>query len=358
MMKKAIFCFSCLLLFVNVFAQQDSATVLKVGVKEAAPFVMKSESGEYSGLNVELWNSIAQQMDVAFEYVEFETVIQAVNVVERGRKVDICISPLSVTSDRIKRIDFSQPTYISNLVLVQHDSSENMVWTFIKRIFSVEFISAIGFLFVVLLFVGFILWLFERKRNPEQFRAGIRGVYDGLWWSAVTMTTVGYGDKYPRTIPGKIIAIIWMFAAIIVISSFTASIASSLTLTQLGSEVKTLNDLQKKKTGTIYSSSTDEFLTNHKIWHKTYYSVDEMINALEAGEIDVILYDEPITRFKMNERGLASDYKMTSEMFFAQYYSFAFPKDSELDEKVNVLLLQELESLEWESKLKKYMLAK
>lgn len=345
-----------LFLQTGVYAQNDS--VLKVGVKQSPPFIIKENDGVFKGLNVDLWESIANEKGYVFEYVEFETVIEATNKVSAGKDVDLCIAPLSVTSERIKAMSFSQPTYISNLVVVQHNKSKNAVMLFLKRLFSVDFFSAIGFLFVVLLIVGLLLWLAERHKNPEQFRGGIRGVFDGLWWSAVTMTTVGYGDKYPKSAFGRIIGIIWMFAAVIVISSFTASIASSLTLTQLDKSIKNLNDLNNLRVGTVTASSTDEFLSNHKIKHKTYSQVGDVVDALVNHQIDVILYDEPLTRYVINEKGLDDELEVYSEAFLTQYYSFAFPKSSNLVESVNVELLNQLESLGWDKKLNEYHLSK
>ena len=74
--------------------------------------------------------------------------------------------------------------------------------------------------------VGVVMWLGERRRNQAQFGGtAAHGIGAGLWWSAVTMTTVGYGDKAPVTILGRLLGLVWMFAAIIIISSFTAAIA-------------------------------------------------------------------------------------------------------------------------------------
>jgi hypothetical protein len=43
------------------------------------------------------------------------------------------------------------------------------------------------------------------------------------------MTTTGYGDKAPTTVGGRILAILWMFTALIVTAGFTAQLAASLT---------------------------------------------------------------------------------------------------------------------------------
>lgn len=54
----------------------------------------------------------------------------------------------------------------------------------------------------------------------------VNSVADALWWSVVTVTTVGYGDVSPVTGEGRLIAVVLMFVGIGGISAFTATIAS------------------------------------------------------------------------------------------------------------------------------------
>lgn len=49
---------------------------------------------------------------------------------------------------------------------------------------------------------------------------------DGIWWAITTVTTVGYGDLYPKTDYGRIFAIILMLVGIAFVSTLTANIAS------------------------------------------------------------------------------------------------------------------------------------
>jgi voltage-gated potassium channel len=51
-------------------------------------------------------------------------------------------------------------------------------------------------------------------------------MWDGIWWSVVTVTTVGYGDIYPRDVEGRIIGIVVMLLGIGFLSVLTATIAS------------------------------------------------------------------------------------------------------------------------------------
>ena len=49
---------------------------------------------------------------------------------------------------------------------------------------------------------------------------------DALWWSLTTITTVGYGDRYPVTAEGRVIAVMLMIAGAALFSTFTAFIAT------------------------------------------------------------------------------------------------------------------------------------
>ena len=61
-------------------------------------------------------------------------------------------------------------------------------------------------------------------------------LFDWLWWSVVTITTVGYGDITPVTFLGRLIGVVLMFCGIGVLSMFTATIASFFVELKLKSE--------------------------------------------------------------------------------------------------------------------------
>jgi voltage-gated potassium channel len=65
------------------------------------------------------------------------------------------------------------------------------------------------------------LYVIERDQNE-----GLTSFGDALWWAVSRTTTVGYGDIFPRTGEGRLIAVILMLTGIGVIGVFTATIAS------------------------------------------------------------------------------------------------------------------------------------
>ena len=60
-------------------------------------------------------------------------------------------------------------------------------------------------LFISILFMlvaSFIVYYFENQAQPENFS----NLFDSVWWAIATLTTVGYGDIYPVTVEGKLVA--------------------------------------------------------------------------------------------------------------------------------------------------------
>lgn len=69
------------------------------------------------------------------------------------------------------------------------------------------------------------VYFFEHEAQPDKFHS----VLDAMWWAAVTLSTVGYGDIYPITPMGRLITVLMLFVALGIIAVPTGLIASALT---------------------------------------------------------------------------------------------------------------------------------
>lgn len=332
---------------------QDSLQLqapLKIGIKVTPPFVVE-ENGRYNGLSIRSWEMINEDLGWDYEYVTFDTLEKLLKAVETGA-VDMSINPITVTTQRMERMDFSQPYFISETVAAKKNDS-NFLY-FIKNILSWDFFKAIFLLVAIIFIFGFLVWLFERKHNKEEFGGKWKGLAQGFWWSAVTMTTVGYGDKSPRTLGGRIVGFIWMFAAIIMISSLTAGIASSLTYQSLQGTIQSLKDLENMNVVTIRGSSADELLSQYSIKSKKVDFLSDALEQISKDKSDVIVYDKPILKYAIEESDDKGDILISDVSFKKDYYSYSFPKDSPLYSTIDTNLIALLKTTQWNALIENY----
>ncbi len=358
-MKKVVFRLISIL-FIFIFSTQitEAKDTLRLGFFETPPFVMKSDKG-LDGVSYWLWNKINEDNSFTSEFIKapLDTLIEEL----AKNNLDISLTPLTITSERNERIDFSTPYYISNssILVLQQSFLENSL-QFILSFFSVRLIKVVGALFAVILFFGFLVWLFERKEDTDQFTNNRKGIWNGVWWSAVTMTTVGYGDKSPTSIGGRIVALIWMFTAIIIISGFTASIASSLTVNQTSWDQSHISELKHKKLGTVNQSATSNWLTKNFFRQVVRYDqISDAIIALENGDIDAIAYDEPtLQRIALHENNYTLE--LLPIKYNTQMLAFGFSEKLPLKTKkfINDRIISIIESYEWKVALTEYELNK
>lgn len=346
---RATIVFSALLLASKSFAQNEQ---ISVGTKVAPPFVIEDDQGHFSGLSIDLWKKIADRLGITYQFHKSD-LKGLISGLEKG-SLDVSVAALNATPEREERIDFSHPFYISGYTIALPKRG-NTIWLAVKRFFSWEFFTALLALIAILLLAGFLLWLAERHRNPTMFGGKRReGIGSSFWWAAVTMTTVGYGDKAPLTLAGRVIAIVWMFASVIIISSFTAAIATSLTVSQLGSSINTLDDLRDARVSTVKDSASASYLNKLSIRYRTSESLDASLQWLADGKVDAVVYDAPIMRYQVMQK-YSGKISVLQKTFVRQDYAFALPNNSPLRKKINRELLEIIGSDDWQLLVQKYL---
>lgn len=327
-----------------------NAEKLKIGLTQAPPFVIQ-EGEEFTGLSISSWQLVNRELDAEYEFVSYPSLQSLLNAVEAG-EVDLSINPITVTDQRMQKMAFSQPYFISYTGIAKKKGSAT--WQYLTNIFSWNFISAILILVGVIFLFGFLVWIFERKKNEEEFGPGARGIFQGFWWSAVTMTTVGYGDKSPRSLGGRIIGFIWMFMAIIMISTLTAGIASSLTVQNMQDEINSVQDLSGFDVTTIESSSAQELLDLYNVNSEKVTNVSEGVEALRRDKTTLLVYDQPILTYIIEQEELEDELEVLQKTLKKDYYSYSFPKDSELLKTINPILVGTLKTMEWNQLIRGY----
>ncbi|MFC1887443.1 potassium channel family protein [Candidatus Cloacimonadota bacterium] len=116
---------------------------------------------------------------------------------------------------------------------------------------------------------------FEYKANVVGDNV-IKDFFDAIWWSLVTITTVGYGDLYPVTFWGRIIGIVFILLGFIAFSTFTAFIASTFIDKKI-KESKGLGNIKGK---------------NHIMicgWNNSAYRILDLIMKIRGKEVPTVI---------------------------------------------------------------------
>jgi voltage-gated potassium channel len=98
-----------------------------------------------------------------------------------------------------------------------------LMWRAIQAERNVTSGAAFRFVAIITVFIVVVAGSAEATFDSHDFPS----VWSGVWWAIVTVTTVGYGDLYPRSVSGRIIGILVMFVGIGFLSILTATVASA-----------------------------------------------------------------------------------------------------------------------------------
>jgi polar amino acid transport system substrate-binding protein len=166
-------------------------------------------------------------------------------------------------------VDFSQPFYLSGLGVAVRSSPPSAWRLIVQAAGSFGFAQAISALVGLAVGVGILVWLLERQRN-EDFGGGVaNGLGTSIWWSAETMTQASTGNLAPRTLPGRVLAVLWMAASVLALAIFTASVTSTPTTRKLQGLVTDVNDLPRVRVGTVEGAATTGFLDERRVRNRT-----------------------------------------------------------------------------------------
>ncbi|MGP1347757.1 MAG: transporter substrate-binding domain-containing protein [Phycisphaerales bacterium] len=322
--------------------------ILRVVPNIAPPFNSIGEDDQWRGLTIHLLEQVSE--DLGFEYTITERTIPDMLADLESGSADLAVAALTVTPERERRVDFCHPYLVSGLAIAAPAGDRSsLIVAVLGALLSPEFLQAIGALGILLLAVGIIVWCFERKKNAAHFGGSpVDGVAKGFWFSAVTMTTVGYGDKAPTTLPGRIVTFIWMFASVIIISSFTAAIASALTVDSLGASIRGPEDLIGKRIAVVEGSTSEQYAVSIGASPVLFDNAIEATEAVADGRADAAVNDRPILGHIAATR-FPDQVVLLPGTLDRQDYAFAVPSESDLRDPINQAILEQINAPEWDA---------
>jgi polar amino acid transport system substrate-binding protein len=314
-----------------------SGKTLKVVTRLVSPFVTE-ENGELGGFSIELWQNIAQELGIKSEFKKTGNITDLLDAV-KSKQVDAGIAAISVTSQRERDFDFSQPIFDSGLqILVRSQGRQNALGRLVDSLFTPAFLQLLGIMLLIILIPAHIVWLVERNHKGGflENSSYFPGIFKACWWAAGTLAT--QAEEMPKSPWGRVMAVVWMFISVVFIAYFTATVTTSLTVEQLQSNIKGPQDLPGKRVATIAGSTSANYLSQQKVETKEFKQIDETFTALNNSDVDAVVFDAPILLYYAAHDGKGK-VQVVGNIFRKESYAIALPNGSPYRKPINNALL-------------------
>ena len=341
-----------LVLFIVLLTVTTSSKILaaplKVGIpiKDSEPYIIEKEQ-KIEGMVVDIWENLAKTKNIEYELVYQDNYQRAIDAVVEG-KLDIFVGPIAVTPARLEKVEFTLPIQENEVVLLSKSEAPSL-WMRIKPFIGIASLSSLGILIISICIVGHLIWLAERNKNPESFpRDYVRGVSNGIWFSMVTMTTVGYGDYAPVTNMGRFISTVWMLITMLALSSITAGLASAFTLSlsnQSSPKFSGVQDLRGSTIANVRGWANGKWAIYYGANIIEVQTLDEAIGLVAENQVDGFISDRSSLTYYLKQNPQIN-LSISDFLVSTVFYSFALPKNSDLTNQLNEGIIEMRESTE------------
>ncbi|MCP4848829.1 MAG: transporter substrate-binding domain-containing protein [Verrucomicrobiaceae bacterium] len=325
---------SLILLHLTMGAALPAAPPMKIRVAMDSFPPMSSKEG---GFDLDLIESLAELYNWDTQILWTENVEACLQAVRNG-EAELAISGISITEEREKLNDFTHPYFDSGIyaMLLRNNSLFDRkgllaAWPTLR--------NALIALLIILLFFAHLIWLMERTGEEVGGFAStyLRGVGQGIWWTLVTSSTVGYGDIVPKKLRGRILAGGIIIVGITWFGLFISAMTSTFATLTDESRIVELSDFAGKSVATKNGSTSEthlKALTGVKVL--TFSGIDQAYQALLDGKVEAVVFDAPaLMAIARNDKRVI----VANRFFDEQKYGIALPTQSPHREKLNQGLL-------------------
>jgi len=320
--------------------------VLRIAARSLPPFVIY-ESRIYGGFEIELAELLGTQLGQDIEIYAADTIAKQLDDVSRGA-ADVALGGVAITQSREEIIDFSLPVLDTGLtILVPTDTDQGILGQisgFFRTIASSDLPWLLVIFGIAVLVAAHLIWLTERRSNPDFAEPYGKGIWDSFYWSVVTMSTVGYGDKVARGNLGRVLALVWIAAGTLVFATFTAAMASALAVEEIRGDIRGPADLPGNRVATVSGSAGQTYLSGIGISPVLVEDIEVAYGLLDDDAVDAIVFDAPVLRFHATREGEGAVATVGPDFENVQYGIVIAHEDRELREQVNLALLEIIES--------------
>ncbi|KAG5244487.1 glutamate receptor [Salix suchowensis] len=249
------------------------------------------------------------------------------------KNYDAVVGDVTIVFNRSLYIDYTLPFTESGVSMIVPiaDSNTKNAWVFMKPLTWDLWVSS----FLFFLFFGFVVWVLEHRIN-EDFRGSASHQAGTSFWFSFSTMVFAQRERVVSNLSRAVI-IIWCFVVLILTQSYTASLASLLTVEQLQPTVTDVRELIKKEEYVGYQDGSfvrglllDLGFKESKL--RAYSSAEECHHLFSKGSGNggIAAAFEELTFIKLILSRYCSKYTMIDLKFKTGGLGFVFPKGSPL----------------------------
>ena len=321
---------------------------VSVAVRELTPFVMTAGTVK-SGFTVDLLDEIAKHTGWTYTYVETGDVQALLRAVADGR-ADMGASAVSITNDRAKRFDFSQPMLNAGLQIIapvtNTEHSHPGLGDFLKLLFSDTMVVWLLAALALTVLPAHIIWLMERGDPGSMVSTSyFPGIFQAFGWGLGILAAAPFDP--PKRWPIRAVIVLWTFVSIIFVAYYTAILTTNFTVERINSQIKSPSDLVGKNVCTVANTTSAPALAKLGVQYTGAPKIDDCFTRLEKGNVDAVVFDAPVLQYYVAHRG-AGVADLAGPVFKDEDYGVVFPIGSALRREFDDALLAVQEDGEYD----------
>lgn len=313
---------------------------LVLATVERPPFSMIRD-GELTGFSIELMRAVAAEIGREVRFELQPTFPAMFSAIEHG-SVDGAVANVSITAEREKILDFTQPIYDAGLQIMV-PASDGASGSILSALLRWELAASVAIAFVFLLVGGMLMWWFERGRQEYFDRPAREALFPSFWWALNLVVNGGFEERVATSRAGRVFSVFLVVASLFIVSVFVAQITTMMTVQAITGSIETISDLDGKRVATTEGSTASSFLELRGVAHQRMGDLQQVLATFEAGKLDAVVFDGPILAYYVQTRG-AGKARLVGRVFQREAYGIALAQSSPLAEPFNRALLALRES--------------
>ncbi len=331
---------------------------LKVAVRHAPPFVYESlnpTTGDLSleGIGIDYWETVATRLGIDFRYICLNLSSTLASL--RDNKIDMAISPLTITQEREKIFDFSHQYFNSGLVFASSPAEShfdfNQAFNTLYNAFASSHTFYLFLIFTSLLLVLVILAIINIKHyetmvvmkdKPRSAMVVHVVLYSLLNISGIRKDVFGFSS-----ITMQLFSFIILIFGITVSASLFSMTTAALTQSVSPQKNFSIETMDQYHVATLRGSTAQSFLAESK---KQPYSLElkdtwsEALVQVANAEKDLVLGDWVQLVYLSQKPELRNKVTVHDQSFKFEPYGWGFPTQHALIDSVNQELIGLLRS--------------